>query len=362
MTPNAKTRTDISIAKAIGIILVVVGHAGAPGWLSNFLYEFHMPLFFIAAGYFFSPAKAGQPWEFVGKRVKGLYLPFLKWGLAFLLLHNLFCHMGIINSYCGASPYTHIDIAKRAGWMIFMMAGYENHLLGAFWFLRSLFVASLLFMGLYCLLTRSFHIRKPETAALVVLLLMTGITTYLRAYSISLGVAQGGYRECAGTVFYAIGVLYRSYERKIPFNAWMLAASVAVVAGFSVCCKSMMAYNASLKMFYAILVPGFFGWLMAYYVGRYLVRTPLSGALAYIGNHSMEILALHFLSFKAVSALKTVCYGLPAEEIGRHPIIGGNNEFFWILYTLAGVALPLGICALYRYLKRSLPLKQTTTD
>lgn len=42
----------ISICKGIAIILMVVGHVEAPELLTNFIYTFHMPLFFIAAGYF----------------------------------------------------------------------------------------------------------------------------------------------------------------------------------------------------------------------------------------------------------------------------------------------------------------------
>ncbi len=349
--PLLKSRADISIAKAIGIILVVVGHAGAPSWLSHFLYEFHMPLFFIAAGYFFAPSQAEKPWEFVGKRFKGLYLPFLKWGLLFLILHNLFCHIGIINSLCGAQPYTHADITKRIGWMVFMMSGQENHLLGAMWFLRSLFVASLLFMGLFCLLYKTFKIKNPTTITFIILLLMIGVTSYLRGFNLTIGITQGGYRECAGTVFYAIGVLYRTFENKIPFNAWMLLLAIGIVTVFSIISPASMAYNASLKMFYTILVPGFFGWLMAYYLGKYLSKTRCASWMAYIGNHSLEILALHFLAFKAVSALKIVCYNLPPEELGRHPIIGVHNEYFWILYTLAGILLPLGIYACYNWIK-----------
>ena len=34
----------LSIVKAIGIILMVMGHAGCPGFLCTLLYEFHMPL------------------------------------------------------------------------------------------------------------------------------------------------------------------------------------------------------------------------------------------------------------------------------------------------------------------------------
>ena len=46
--------TTISISKGIAIILMVIAHAEAPGWLCKFIFEFHMPLFFITAGYFFS--------------------------------------------------------------------------------------------------------------------------------------------------------------------------------------------------------------------------------------------------------------------------------------------------------------------
>lgn len=35
----------IDIAKGIGIILMVIGHADAPRLLKNWIYGFHMPLF-----------------------------------------------------------------------------------------------------------------------------------------------------------------------------------------------------------------------------------------------------------------------------------------------------------------------------
>ena len=49
-----KSRNNfISIAKAIGIILMVVGHSGCPAIINSFLYIFHMPLFFILSGFFY---------------------------------------------------------------------------------------------------------------------------------------------------------------------------------------------------------------------------------------------------------------------------------------------------------------------
>ena len=72
--------TVISICKALAIILMVIGHADCPGWLSAFLYEFHMPVFFVTAGYFFSVRYLSDEATFVKKRLRGLYVPFVKWG------------------------------------------------------------------------------------------------------------------------------------------------------------------------------------------------------------------------------------------------------------------------------------------
>lgn len=41
----------LDIMKGIGIILMVIGHSGCPPFLKNFIYTFHMPLFFMISGY-----------------------------------------------------------------------------------------------------------------------------------------------------------------------------------------------------------------------------------------------------------------------------------------------------------------------
>lgn len=41
---------QIDIARGIGIILVVLGHAAFP--YTHFIYLFHLAIFFIMAGYF----------------------------------------------------------------------------------------------------------------------------------------------------------------------------------------------------------------------------------------------------------------------------------------------------------------------
>ena len=48
-----KRRNPIfDMMKGIGIILMLVGHMGFPSWVNQFIYSFHMPLFFFLSGYF----------------------------------------------------------------------------------------------------------------------------------------------------------------------------------------------------------------------------------------------------------------------------------------------------------------------
>ena len=66
-------------AKAIGIFLVVLGHLNFNAGdvhLSQFIFSFHMPLFFILSG-FFTPSGSIRPQEYVKKSVKAVVVPYL---------------------------------------------------------------------------------------------------------------------------------------------------------------------------------------------------------------------------------------------------------------------------------------------
>lgn len=57
----AKQRdTVLDAMRGIGIVLMVVGHSGFGG--SDFIYLFHMALFFMLSGYFSARQKTPPPW------------------------------------------------------------------------------------------------------------------------------------------------------------------------------------------------------------------------------------------------------------------------------------------------------------
>lgn len=86
----------IDLAKIIGIYLVVLGHALKQGiaselYMRNFIYIFHMPLFFFLSGYLFSVRNPFLP--FVKKNIHSLIIPyfFLNF-LALCLMFPIYLH------------------------------------------------------------------------------------------------------------------------------------------------------------------------------------------------------------------------------------------------------------------------------
>ncbi|GJQ50837.1 MAG: acyltransferase family protein [Candidatus Kuenenia stuttgartiensis] len=91
-------KKDITLAKGLGIFLVVVGHILARGtsegnqWfteLTHIIYLFHMPFFMALSGYvYFRPGRVKKIWhhygDFMVKQIVRLLLPFFLLGLIVL--------------------------------------------------------------------------------------------------------------------------------------------------------------------------------------------------------------------------------------------------------------------------------------
>ena len=118
----------LDIAKGIGIILVVWAHARGP--LQSYIYQFHMPFFFIISGLLYSEKSSFK--EYLWKKTKGLYIPFVFWNLLFYLTKTIIR---------GSSAKV---ILKNAG-LIVLTLSKDGEFLGAPWFLASLFIISVLY-------------------------------------------------------------------------------------------------------------------------------------------------------------------------------------------------------------------------
>ena len=355
-----KRDTTISIAKGIAIILMVIAHAEAPGWLCQFIFEFHMPLFFITAGYFFSLKYLNDEATFVKKRIKGLYWPFWKWAVFFLIIHNWMFDLGILNEVYGnetggvTHPYTWHQIQQNLWNITTAMGGYDQFLCGAFWFFRGLFVASILYLIIYKVVLKVLPQKAAPAAPYIIcliMLLLCGWKTYEGLKVVNL--VQGGYRDMMGCFFFGCGFIFRqfvdSYRRFISryYTAvWTTLLFAVVVFLFSKYQTANMNWRSNYTQFLSLPLPAILGFLMPYNVSRWIDghENPLKRFLVYTGDHTLYIFIFHIVAYKTISLLKIWYYGLDPRQIGCHMVIHDHSQqdLFWILYTIAGVGLPLG--------------------
>lgn len=68
---------SLDIAKAICIILMVVGHSGCPTYLYDFVYMFHMPCFFFVSGWLLNEKYVTDLKTGLIQKAKGSYYPFV---------------------------------------------------------------------------------------------------------------------------------------------------------------------------------------------------------------------------------------------------------------------------------------------
>lgn len=359
-----KRNTVISICKAIGIILMVITHSECPSALSSFAHEFHMPLFFITAGYFFSLKYLSDEATFVKKRVKGLYVPFLKWSVFFLIIHNWMFDLGILNEQYGTPsggvthPYSWHQIQQNLWTMVTAMAGYDQFLNGAFWFFRGLFVASILYLVLFKLYDAgATRIGRPAWRTTVVPVAVCATALALGAWKTGEGLrvinlVQGGYREIMGTFFFGCGFMFRQMHDRYRTAWWATLALAAVTLAFSRLAPSSMAWNSDFEHFLRLPVPALCGFLMTYNISAWLDRHEgwLRRFLVYCGDNTLQILVFHLVAFKVVSLVKIWWYGLDYLQIGCHTVIHehSKDDCFWILYTVAGVGIPLACTYVFR--------------
>lgn len=132
------TRYDFfDIAKGLGILAVVWAHIMLCGWSHGLCYAFHMPLFFLISGMLFRQDKYKTFWEFIKKRAKRLFVPYLLYSLATWVLWVSFRMVrgDAVESYW--MPLLQTFIAQGSG-------AYIVHN-SALWFIPCLFAVEIMY-------------------------------------------------------------------------------------------------------------------------------------------------------------------------------------------------------------------------
>lgn len=316
----------ITISKAIAIMLMVICHAGLPSRYSHFVSMFHMPLFFFVSGYCFKDKYLIETKQFLKNKLRGIYVPFVKWSLIFLVLHNVFFSLNVYGEMYDVKSFM-----KNAIYIIFSMNETEQ-LLGGYWFLKELFLGSILALGCFKYLKSNF---------------CWGATSLLIAVIVSSWIKMDiPFVHIASRTFFAgfFIVMGREYKKlNYDTDKWLITilCFIIVMMGSIYCGTSMLSYSAIQVIPYSICA--LMGTIMILNLSHRITshKNVLTNSLLFVGDHTLEVLTWHFLTFKLVSLFIICKNGLSLEKLASFPIINEYGVKYWIVYSLIGIAIPI---------------------
>lgn len=334
--------TTISIVKAICIILMVVGHSGCPQQLNDIIYLFHMPCFFLVSGYLFKDKYLSDILLFLKNKIKGIWWPFVKWSFIFTLLHNVFASFHLYDNFYSISDY--INKAFK-----FLTLTGSEQLLGGFWFLKELLYASVI--AILSIKIFNFIFRKQQILLLnkgLLLSLLFVVFAYILSI-VSFKIPTISSITMLATSFYMFGLYLKDIKlRNNIFRGFVFIVVIVVVSFFFR--GGMTITDNQIFIYYIVAIIG----SIAIFDISSILNGKAQYLMDYIGDKTLYILVFHFISFKLVSLIKILHYDLPIDRLSSFPVISEHNSYYWILYSVIGVIVPLLIWNIVKSIEHKL--------
>lgn len=325
---------QISIAKGIAIILMVMGHSWTGSRLESFVNMFHMPLFFFTAGYCFKEQHYLKPRVFIYRRFRGILRPYFFWSILFVLLHNELLSCGLIQR----EVYSITDVCIRLR-KILSLELYTEDLIGAYWFLPVLFLSEIL--AFVTLLLSAYRHGRSDTFCFVVFVLLALCGKVLVVIPRMIPQAWNVGNAMFAALFFEVGHVFKKNQGNVGAKQRLevaVVSAIVLVAGFNLWRSSLTTCSVKKAPFYVIsAVSGIYLVLM---LARRISKLPHLGTiLSFAGNHSLSIMTWHFCAFKVVTLfLMSASASGSLSDFPTIPLLKGT---WWWLYSLAGVGLPL---------------------
>lgn len=347
---------DINILKGLGIIAVVLGHVGSP--ITNIIYMYHMALFFFISGYLYKDSCEKNLGQYIIKKIKSLYIPFVVFELIFLVLRNKLIDLNIYNQSQIARISGVNDIILNLK-NIITFNSTDNALLGAVWFLKALFYVSILYSIFNILYKRIFKKENDYIKSLIILLL-TVLSFDLIATGKNLGILLNPDGQKVLKIFtdlfdsrnliimsiFYMGTLYRKYKDKVPMNLYLMIICIVAITYNSRMGGIDVAHYQFVGPIYFIINS-----LLGIYINIYITYRMCNLQFNFpiienAGKYSLYIMVFHLLACKILDLVIINIYKLPVEVTSGYPV-SFYNKYIWMIYTILGTITPIMLAKLY---------------
>lgn len=329
-TSEASTNTrDLSmdVAKGVGIILVVIGHAwrglntagmiadqGLYLLIDRLIYNFHMPLFFILSGMTFQSWALRRPvGEAAISRVTRLLWPLILWTYLFAAARLA----------AGDAANTQLD-----GWhnLAFWPLPPRDH----FWFLWALFLQQLAVLALIRLVTGPLSATAWATLAAGVLLASSfipfglhewthGAATYASAFLAGLALGGIAWRPSGPVAFSIAALLFVGLQALSFYVPHALVTRQLLGIALSLLALGMIHVLCTNRRTGAVRL---LAWLGLCSLGIYLAHTIFSaGARAALARFTQDV-TLHMIAGTLAGIVGPLIIYAIIRRVGRPSWIG----------------------------------------
>jgi fucose 4-O-acetylase-like acetyltransferase len=302
-----KSRLDwIDYAKGVGIIFVVFGHV-IKGlntanlidskfyyYAVNFVYSFHMPLFFILSGYFFysSLKKRGNK-SFIFNKLGTIAYPFLIWSILQTIIEVK--ASGYINS--PRSLWLSLDFLYKPK--------------DQFWFLFALF-----FINVIGLL--AFNFSKKWGMLLLFLIWAIGYSTNLQT-----GIFG---KTFVNLIYFAVGIALFKYQY---ITEQILKSRMFILNAIIFCISIYFYFTFPHNLWYNEIFPPLAGSFTIFYLSNVCANKNGFKFLEYLGINSIVIYLVHIIASSGTRIILVKAFHITNPSV--HIVLG----------TLTGLIVPL---------------------
>ncbi|OQY37890.1 MAG: hypothetical protein B6226_04480 [Candidatus Cloacimonetes bacterium 4572_65] len=286
----------IDSLKGLGIILVVLGHCLPTNTvITNFIYSFHIPLFFFISGYLYNTEKYSHNLPlFFKNKFRRLIIPYFAYAFFTYAIWLL------VGRNFGVNKLLDVEPAKPLIG-IFFGNGIDNYLVFniALWFLPALFSTSLL----YTIIDRYIPKHIPK----LISLLLLGVLGFLDSKFSDFRLPWGINIAFVAVLFYGLGHICQTYLNRtldIIKNKTVAFIIGIILVGIGFALNSInggVSFNSHSYGNYPLFLLS----ALSSITGLLLITKKLLNfsELMFLGRTSIRIFALHILSFSVTSGI-----------------------------------------------------------
>lgn len=326
----------LDISKGIAILATIVGHVHLLNWhpVIKIIFSFHMPLFFVAAGYTSKPVLDRASFSKLFKRI---FVPYLALGVCaciYYLLHGSSFTTEAMRLFWGAG----VPATYGPGRPIFLENQYFS--IGMIWFFPCLFFAKILFSA-FLKWTQNWKewMRAP-------IILGIGICGYIigQHYKLPLGMDISLFT----LLFMYAGYLFKTYRvmEKPSVTAGFFGAFLWYLALKSNAIELSARFYRSFPACIFSCIGAIAASYCIFQISKELLDKikGVNSFLTFCGKHSMTIFCIHYLEGKFITwtPLEAKFKAIPVMP----SILPG------LLFGLFKIAFCVAICFLYVFLKK----------